>query len=164
MRSPSERHGEIIKLGREWVEAKDSRVVRDYAEQLETVQRVFESDDTISKATKEELSDGLLGLHAFLEQLRFVKGGQPNLAPTFWRENANNQERVKKTLSYLLHGTGDFIQRLHDVLYDRGWKLAYFGLFCALELFGSIKPEEFPPLNGRTAKALRFIGFDVKGS
>jgi PLD-like domain len=164
LRSPSEKHGELIKLGREWIGAKDSRVVPNYAEQLATVQQVFESEDAISKATKDELSDGLLGLHAFLEQLRFVKGGQSNLAPTFWRENADDQQRVKKTLSYLVHGTGDFIQRLHDVLYDGGWKLAYFGLFCALELFGSIKPEESPPLNGRMAKALRFIGFDVKGN
>jgi hypothetical protein len=164
LRSPNERRDEILRLGHDWIETTDSRMVPAYAEQLETVRRVFVSDDAISRATKDELSDGFLGLHAFLEQLRFVKGGLANLAPTFWRENDDDENRVKKTISYLLHRSGDFIQRLHDVLYDRDLKIAYFGLFCALELYGSIKPEEFPPMNGRIAKALRFIGFDVKGT
>ncbi|MBX3534563.1 MAG: phospholipase D family protein [Xanthobacteraceae bacterium] len=164
LRSPAERRDEILRLGREWIGAKDNRVVPEYADLLANVTRVFQSNDAIMASTKEELSDGLLGLHAFLEQLRFVKGGLPNLVPTFWRENDDDETGVKETISYLLHGTGDFIQRLHDVLYDREWKIAYFGLFCALELYGSIKPHEFPPLNGRMAKALRFIGFQVKGA
>ncbi len=62
----------------------------------------------------------------------------------------------KETLTYLLYGPGDFIQRLHDILYDSGKKLGYFGRFCALELYGTIKPAECPPMNGRMAKALRY--------
>jgi hypothetical protein len=60
---------------------------------------------------------------------------------------ANNQDvaKVKRTLTYLVHGSGDFIiQRLHDVLYDPLLKLGYFGRFCALELYRTIKPEECP--------------------
>jgi hypothetical protein len=127
------------------------------------VVRVFGSVRAIEVATKNDLSNGLLGLHAFIEQLRFVKGGLTNLGPTFWRENDDDEKRVKETISFFLYGPGDFIQRLHDVLYDRQRKIAYFGIFCALELYGTVKPLEFPPLNGRMAKALRFIGFNVKG-
>jgi hypothetical protein len=163
LRSTAERRDEILRLGREWITATESRVVPQYAEQLATVMRVFQSENTIEAASKQELSDGLLGLHAFLEQLRFVKGGLPNLVPTFWRDNDNDERGVKETIAYLLHGSGDFIQRLHDVLYEREWKIDNFGLFCALELYGSIKPDEFPPINGRMAKALRFIGFNVRG-
>ncbi len=65
---------------------------------------------------------------------------------------------------YLLHGGGDFIQRLHDILYESRRKLGYFGRFCALELYGTIKPAECPPMNGRMAKALRYLGFEVKGT
>jgi hypothetical protein len=43
-------------------------------------------------------------------------------------------------------------------------KLGRFGRFCALELDGTVKPEECPPINGRMAKALRYLGFDVKGT
>ncbi len=163
LRSAPERRDEIIHLGRQWIEATDSRVVPQYEELLATVIRVFQSEKTIAAASKQDLSDGLLGLHAFIEQLRFVKGGLPNLIPTFWRKNEDDEQGVKETLTYLLHGADDFIQRLHDVLYDREWKISYFALFCALELYGTIKPQEFPPMNGRMAKALRYIGFNVKG-
>ena len=43
-------------------------------------------------------------------------------------------------------------------------KLGLFGRFCALELYGAIKPEECPPMKNRMAKALRYLGFDVKGA
>ena len=36
--------------------------------------------------------------------------------------------------------------------------------FCALELYGTIRPTECPPINGRMAKALRYLGFDVRGA
>jgi len=71
---------------------------------------------------------------------------------------------VKASLSYLLFGPGDFIQRLHDLLYEPDKKLRSFGKFCALELYGTIKPSECPPMNGRMAKALRYLGYDVKAN
>src|SRR5690606_11796721 len=104
-------------------------------------------------------SDALTGLHAFEEQLRFVRKGQ--LMPTFWKENANDLVRVRETLHHLLFGSGDFIIRLHDILYDPRWKLSMFGRFCALELFGTVHPDLYPPINGRMVKALRHLGFDV---
>src|SRR5579863_6637598 len=36
--------------------------------------------------------------------------------------------------------------------------------FRALELYGTIRPTECPPINGRMAKALRYLGFDVRGA
>ena len=66
-------------------------------------------------------------------------------------------------MSDLIHRTGDFIQRLHDVLYDVEMKLGYFGYFCALELYGTLKPDECPPMKGRMAKALRYLGYEVRG-
>ena len=64
-------------------------------------------------------------------------------------------------MKYWAHGGGDFAERLHDVLYDRAMKLALFAESCALELYGTIKPQDFPPINGRIVKALRYLGFDV---
>ena len=59
---------------------------------------------------------------------------------------------------------GRIHQRLHDIVYDPSMKLSLFGRFSALELYGTLKPEECPPMNGRIAKALRYLGFNVKGS
>ena len=164
LRTPDARQIEIEKYAREWVSTPDNKVPEDYASWLLKVKRVFGSREAIQSATKEDITEGLMSLHAFLEQLRFVKGGAKNLPPEFWKRNSDNIDRVKTTITHLVHGSGDFIQRLHDVIYDPAFKLALFGRFCALELYGTIKPEECPPMNGRMAKALRFLGFDVKGT
>jgi hypothetical protein len=162
--NPGDRLNEIRRLGQEWVNADKNQVPHDYVDMLRTARMVFGTAESIEGASKDQLSQGLLSLHAFLEQLRFVKGGREQLAPYFWSENNNDIQRVKKSLTRLVHGRGDFIERLHDLVYDSGWWLEHFGTFCSLELFGTIKPDEFPPINGRTAKALRFLGYDVKTS
>jgi hypothetical protein len=62
---------------------------------------------------------GLMSLHAFGEQLRFVKGGEANLPPAFWGQNGDDVAKVKRTLTHLLHGGGEFVEGLHGALYDR---------------------------------------------
>jgi hypothetical protein len=104
---------------------------------------------------------GLLGIHAFFRQPRFTSGGGAALPSRFWQENHDDLARVRETLGYLLHGKGDFVDRLHVVTSDPRRKLAVFGKFCGLELCGTVKPSECPPVNGRTAKALRFLGYKV---
>jgi hypothetical protein len=99
-----------------------------------------------------------------MAQARFVEGGERELPNAFWEANNNDVARVSSTLSYLLHDEGEFIDRLHDTIYDKDKKLGYFGQFCALELYGTIRPEQCPPINGRMAKALRYLGFDVRGA
>jgi hypothetical protein len=96
-----------------------------------------------------------------LEQSRFTSRG--DIPGLFWQANANNDRKVREALIYLLHGSGEFLNRLHDFLYDSEHRLGQFGRFCALELYGTIKPDEFPPVNGRMAKALRFLGYNVRG-
>lgn len=163
LRTEAERRTVLAQLGSEWVSTDDDKVTEDFAVRLRNLNSVFASAEAIRSASKDDLSGGLMALHAFTEQLRFVKGGEKNLIPEFWSRNNNEVERVRQTLSYLIYGSGEFIQRLHDVLYSPYRKLSNFGLFCALELYGSLKPEECPPLNGRIAKAMRYIGFDVRG-
>lgn len=164
LRNAEERRAEIMRLGKDWTETDNNKVPEDYAAWIGNVRRVFGAPEALQEASKDDITLGLMSLHAFTEQLRFVKGGQKNLPPEFWKRNNDDIGHVKETLSYLLHGPGDFIQRLHDVLYDPSVKLGLFGRFCALELYGTVKPEECPPMNGRMAKALRYLGFGVKGT
>lgn len=158
-----DRRAKLLRLGREWVDTKDHKVHDVYARWLENVNRVFGDADTLKNASRDEIMDGLLSLHAFAERSRFVKGGRANLPTKFWTQNRHDHEKVMQSLSHLLYGPGDFINRLHDILYDPSWKLREFGYFCALELFGTVKPDECPPMNGRIAKALRYLGFNVHG-
>jgi hypothetical protein len=161
--SVDDRRSLILKLGKEWKQASKSQVPDDYIDWLRTVQKTFGTRDAIDNASQSQLSEGLMCLHAFHEQKRFTSGGAINLASTFWDENEGKVDIVRTRLKYLLFGGGEFISRLHDVLYKPERKIRNFGRFCSLELFGTIKPSEFPPVNGRIAKGLRFLGFNVPG-
>lgn len=161
---PADRRREILQLGQEWVGAERSKVPADYTDWLTTVRQVFANRDTIRDASKDRLTDGLLSIHAFHEQLRWKGGGKAGLSERFWSANDQDADRVKRSLSFLLFGPGEFVERFHDFLYDPDFTLRYFGYFCALELFGTVRPDLYPPINGRMAKALRFIGFDVRGT
>ena len=162
--APDGRRAAIVGFGREWVGAADSKVPEDYASWLQNVTRVFGTADSLDAATRDAVTEGLMSLHAFNEQFRFVRGGVKNLPAAFWEQNSDDVTKVKATLSHLLYGKGDFVERMHDILYDASFKLHLFGQFCALELYGTVKPEEYPPINGRMAKALRYLGYDVQGT
>ena len=164
LRSPEQRRALVMEAGAAWHDTIQSRVPDDYLDWLGRVHAAFGSPEGIAGLSAAEISDGLTALHAFTEQLRFTKGGLTNLPSAFWRANGNDADRVRNTLIHLLYGNGDFIERLHDVLYSRQYKLGLFGRFCALELFGTVHPQLCPPMNGRMAKALRYIGFDVPGA
>lgn len=163
-RSQDGRRVEILRFGEEWKDVPNSRVEPEYAHWLNRVLKVFGSKESIAAASKDELTNALMSVHAFVEQLRFVQGGAASLPAHFWNTNGQDVERVKRSLSYLIHDGGEFISRLHDVLYDPARKIRNFGYFCALELFGTLKPQECPPMNGRMAKALRFLGFEVRAA
>jgi hypothetical protein len=161
-RSQPERRDAIISLGREWMVPGNDHMHEDYLPSIRLLEATFTDADTVAGASKHELMQGLLALHAFFEQFRFVKGGAPNLPIEFWNVNHEDAEKVRKTLKYWLHARGDFVERLHDILYDSRMKLGLFGAACALELYGTIKPKEYPPINGRIIKALRYFGFNVQ--
>jgi PLD-like domain len=158
------RRDRLLALGTKWVRVDDSAVPADYTAWLRTVERIFGTPETLQAASKDTLTEGLMSIHAFTEQLRFVEGGSTRLPAAFWSANADDVDKVRNTLHDLIHGPGDFVERLHDALYDRSKKINKFGLFSALELYGSVKPDECPPMNGRMAKALRYLGFGVQAA
>jgi len=82
--NPADRHGEILRLGQEWVEADSNKVPADYIDWLNTVRKVFANRETIQELSKDQLTDGLLSIHAFHEQARWKGGGKTGLAERFW--------------------------------------------------------------------------------
>jgi hypothetical protein len=128
-------------------------------EAIERVRAAFASEETISGLTYDELFDALSGVHAFFDRLRFTSGGLTGLRAEFARQNPLSA--IKGTISYLLHGPGLGLERAYDCLYDEKRRLAGFGEACVMELLGWMDPGR-PPINGRTIKALRFLGHDVR--
>jgi hypothetical protein len=106
--------------------------------------------------------EGLLSLHAFSERSRFVKGGAPSLPVEFWRVNNDDAEKVRKTPKYWLHAGGDFVARLHDILYDNpiNWDSS-----APRALWNSSEPSyqtSTHRLTGESSKALGYLGFNVR--
>ncbi|MGB0834764.1 MAG: phospholipase D family protein [Psychrobium sp.] len=121
---------------------------------------VFSSATQIINSTYDEIIEALCVLHAFYEQLRFHKGGLDSLKLNF--KAANDVEKVKRTLVYLIFGRGNVIERMADCIYSKEYQLSYFGESTVQELIGWINNENLPVINGRTTKILRYFGFKVK--
>ena len=65
----------------------------------------------------------------------------------------NSETRVKSSLSHLLFGSGDFVTRMGECVFDPNYSLRRFSRACVQELYGWINAEA-PVCNGRTVKAL----------
>lgn len=164
LRAPEDRKGLIMDLGAEWKVTNVPHIPEDYLQLIATLKTDLGSPEAIRACSREKLVEALMCVHAFLEQLRFTKGGADALPAKFWQYNDNNLQRVQNTLIYLIHGSDNFAARVCAVIYDPKYKIRVFGRFCALELVGTLRPDEAPPINGRMAKALRFLGFDVRAN
>ena len=105
-RTRVERRAVIERFGREWVDAVDNRVAEDNSARLATVARVFGTRGVFAAAGKGEVTEGLMSIRAFTEQLRFVKGGYAELAGEFRTVNGGDVLRVRNTLGHLFHGPG----------------------------------------------------------
>lgn len=126
---------------------------------IERLQAAFASPRSIQLLGYDALFDALISVHAFYDRLRFVSGGLPGLKIDF--AERNTLDGIKETLTYLLHGGGTALERAYDCIYDERRRLGGFGEACVMELLGWMDRDR-PPINGRTVKALRFLGFDVR--
>lgn len=98
-REAEDRHQLIMQYAREWVDAADNKVPEDFASWLRTVKQTFGTAEAIKAADKDQVMNGLMSLHAFTEQLRFIKGGLKALPAEFWKVNNDDLDRVKSTLT-----------------------------------------------------------------
>lgn len=55
----------------------------------------------------------------------------------------------------------DLPHRLWDAITRPRWRIDHLGISALGEIVGWALPDDFPPRNGRTSKALRSLGYDV---
>lgn len=161
--SRSERAAKLESYRKAWlaapeVSASDMIQVEGEVDNIRAIESAFMSEEAIDALSYDDLFDVLTGCHAFREMLRFTRGGLEGLRQDF--KQRNSLESIKKCLTHLALGTGDPIERAYDCIYDERYRLSRFGEACVMELLGWVEPS-YPPINGRTIKALRFLGFDV---
>lgn len=137
------------------------------------------SKDKILSLTENEFSAVCFATHATKDhviKMDLTTLGRPDLrslsrderVPLFarWLLKQKNGKGlgVLELLQFVLYGgdDGDLWHRLYLSFSDQNYKLPHYGLNSIAELVGWARPELSPPRNGRTSKALRALGFDVK--
>ncbi len=71
---------------------------------------------------------------------------------------------VRKLLHFVLYeGADDLLwERLYKAAKTDEYRIPHYGLNSITEVVGWARPEIAPPRNGRTSKALRALGYNVK--
>lgn len=160
MRTRPESEREIVRLIGDWQKFQPDYLINKAPVNYQHIGRVFESAKTIESATGDEIFEALNVCHAFYTRARHFPGGLATMKSRFLEDNP--LEKLRKTLTFLLHGKGDFVVRMGSCIYDQDKKLVHFGKSGVQELMGWVNRENIPICNGRTIKALRFLGFNVK--
>jgi hypothetical protein len=143
----------------EWFATGNVNIDGDRLRRITALQELFANAENLGTVEMNGITDMLQGSAAFVEMLRFTKGGLQNHIAAFKRDNTI--ENIRRVFHHLSFGPGDFVQRIYDCVYTSEYKLAHWGRNCTLELFGWINHDGAPPFNGRIIKALRYLGFDV---
>ena len=137
------------------------------------------SSDTILSLSDKEFSEVYAATHATKDHIiKMDLGtlGRPDLTtmsrderiPLFasWLLKQRNKKgwSVLQLLDYVFSGgrNSDLWNRLYTATKDPDYLLPHYGLNSIAELVGWALPEIAPPRNGRTSKALKALGFDVK--
>ena len=86
------------------------------------------------------------------------------LCEHLWRQKTAQGKTVLEVLDHILYGgaTDHLPDRLWQAVGDPNWKIDRMGISTVGELVGWAIPDKFPPRNGRTSKALRSLGYDVR--
>lgn len=86
------------------------------------------------------------------------------LCEMLWGQRTGNGRTVLGVLNYVLYEgpPAQLPERLFQALYDPAWKIEGMGVSALGEMVGWAVPDRFPPRNGRTSKALRSLGYDVR--
>lgn len=167
---PKDRAARIAQYVKIW-QSTDNTVKSDMdhasaeIENVANIRSYLRNTDELKQLSFDDLFRYLTGCYAFSERLRFASkdigkdlSGLERLRIDFQKHNT--LESVVRTVSFLLSGSGDAIERAYDCVYGN-YKLFGFGEACVMELLGWGDPKR-PPFNNRSIRGLRLLGFDVE--
>ena len=136
------------------------------------------SPDGLREITAEKFQEICMGVHAIKDYSRRVANkavALPEgtaytvpqkvaaLSARIWNDRSSAGDRLRKLLQHVLHdGPAELLpERLWQGVNDPRWKIDGLGISALGEIVGWALPEQFPPRNGRTSKALKSLGYDV---
>jgi hypothetical protein len=137
------------------------------------------SPAAIEKMSPKSFRDAMRNVNAFRMHARQMKNSFFGLPPGhkeslderlgrltdwLWSEAATESGNgVQDVLSFVIwaHDPPDMEQRLWMATRDPAWRLEHLGKSTLGETIGWARPDDYPPRNNRTNKALRALGHDV---
>lgn len=151
---------------------------RMFYEYAPAIQRVLQKENVLEMA-KEELAILFENTHATMSHIIKIPTsalGKPELRsidskeriPLFveliWKERNKKGWGIRELLHYVLYDgrESDVWERLYHAGKDPEYTLPRYGLNSLAEMIGWARPDVVPPRNGRTSKALRALGYDVR--
>lgn len=86
------------------------------------------------------------------------------LCAWLWQQRTQAGKTVRDVLEFVLWGSfpTDMERRLWIGVWGDEYRLPHFGQSTLGEAAGWARPDDYPPRNNRTNKALRALGHDVK--
>ena len=85
-------------------------------------------------------------------------------ASWLWNRRNRRGDQIVELLCYVLDEglPQDLPERLFEAAFGTERKFPHFSVNQIGELSGWARPDHYPPRNGRTSKALRALGYDVR--
>ena len=87
----------------------------------------------------------------------------PLLAKWLYKQRSIENMNVIQTIDYVLYGgaRNEVPNRIWEAVNSDKWRIPHFGISTIGELVGWALPDNYPPRNGRTSKALYALGYPV---
>lgn len=137
------------------------------------------SNDKLRQMTESDLLNVCQRVHAMRDHARRIANkdvglpaGRPYTIPEkvealarfLFAARSTSGASVADTIEFVLYdgSKAEVPQRIWEATTDPKWRLDHFGISAIGELVGWAMPDDFPPRNGRTSKALRSLGYDVE--
>lgn len=90
------------------------------------------------------------------------RGRARAFAKWLWTQRTATGRTPQESLHHVIWGPGNIEKRIFDGCHDPQWKLPHVKTSSLGEIVGWARPDEFPPRNMRTSKALRALGNPVR--
>lgn len=77
------------------------------------------------------------------------------------QKSLSGKMTAPEVLDFVIWGPGDVADRIWKASHDKDYKLRHIGQNIFGEIVGWARPEDYPPRNSRSSKALRCLGYQV---
>lgn len=132
--------------------------------------------DRILKLSESEFIDAISRVHAIRDHAVKQENehlGLPNspqagddkvqkFGEWLWRQRSREGKTALDLFNYVVWGNGSVAVRIWKAIRSDEWAIPHLGLSSLGEIVGWARPDEFPPRNMRTSKALRALGLNVR--